>query len=809
MNKPINARRIRRLTGALPLLICVACGGGGSGGGSGSTDNSGGNGEPGQSALARTERCLRQTNALAVGAGIDAPGRLEVDLPGIGQPGQCAGETDYQFGTGISDITGPAANTGGGGWESPTQVFSGIHSRQFSRAFAIASPCSGKRVMFVSNDQGLMFGSVRQGVLAGIAADPQLAPHYNADNLMLSATHTHQGPAGYSHYEAPNALHFGFDQLVLDTLVEGTLSAIRQAHANLVGNPQRERIVLASGELLNANIQRSAPAFAMNPANERAEFLNQRGEEIQVNKRMLQLNLLRANGAAAGIINWFGVHPTVLGPELNLVSSDHKGFASLAFEKTMHTDYHAPLGEDHFVAAFAQMDEGDSSPNIAIADNPWPAPQRGGGQDPYDSNAIAGRKSLIKALELYQSGSELSGPVDYRLFHVQMDAVTVTDPSVLATLNHPTELDTPVKRTCTAALGVSFAAGAEDGPGPGNEGITCAASPDVLAAAQQDLATLFNIDPENIPTGVLPTSLLSATLLCQIQNVPLPGADFSCQAEKPVAIPIGTIAAEPAIVPLQLFRIGNLAILGLPWEVTTMAARRLRSSLYDVLAPVGIDTIVIAGLVNDYVHYLPTREEYASQQYEGASSLFGPWALAAVQQESRKLAVSMRDNLAAPGGPDYVDTHPVLIRPPYVPSDVDPGPGFGALITDVPQAVARGETVSAEFQSAHPRNDLQLNRGYVLVERQVDAANWEVVATDKSPALLYVWKPSAPSPLPLDAPVTGPSTAEAVWTVPGDAPAGVYRLRHQGVAQTLGGEPSPFEGVSSSFEIEGAPGECP
>lgn len=808
MTTSIHARPIRRLSLALPLVICVACGGGGSSGGSGSTDN-GGSGEPGQSALTRAEQCLRQSNALAVGAGLDAPGRLEVDLPGIGQPGQCAGDADYQFGTGISDITGPAANTGGSGWESPTQVFSGIHSRQFSRAFAIASPCSGKRVMVVSNDQGLMFGSVRQGVLAGIAADPQLTPHYTADNLMLSATHTHQGPAGYSHYEAPNALHFGFDQLVLDTLIEGTLTAIRQAHANLQANPQRERIVLASGELLNANIQRSAPAFAMNPADERAAFLNERGEEIQVNKRVLQLNLLRGNGAAVGIINWFGVHPTILGPELNLVSSDHKGFASLAFEKAMQTNYQAPLGEDRFVAAFAQMDEGDSSPNIAIAEHPWPAPQRGGGIDPYDSNTIAGRKSLIKALELYQSGSALSGPVDYRLFHVQMDSVTVSDPTVLASLSHPASLDSPVKRTCTAALGVSFAAGAEDGPGPGEEGITCAASPDVLAAAQADLATLFNIDPENFPTGALPTSLLSAALLCQIQNAPLPGADFSCQAEKPVAIPIGTIAAEPTIVPLQLFRIGNLAILGLPWEVTTMAARRLRSSLYEVLSPVGIDTIVIAGLVNDYVHYLPTREEYASQQYEGASSLFGPWALAAVQQESRRLAISLRDNLPAPSGPDYVDTDPVLIRPPYVPSDIDPGPGFGALIKDVPERVLRGETVRAEFQSAHPRNDLQLNRGYVLVERQVDDTDWEVVATDKSPALLYVWKPSAPSPLPLDSPVTGPSTAEAVWTVPGDAPAGVYRLRHQGVAQTLGGEPSPFEGVSSSFEIAGAPGECP
>lgn len=36
--------------------------------------------------------------------------------------------------------------------------------------------------------------------------------------------------------------------------------------------------------------------------------------------------------------------------------------------------------------------------------------------------------------------------------------------------------------------------------------------------------------------------------------------------------------------------------------------------------------VVVAGPANVYAHYVTTREEYAVQRYEGASTLFGPCA---------------------------------------------------------------------------------------------------------------------------------------------------------------------------------------
>jgi neutral ceramidase len=788
----------------LPIMI-TACGG------SSSKSTGPESGTSARFADSQLAQCVSESAFLKVGEGLDAPSlRLEVPVPPVGKAtGTCAENNQFRFGSGLYDITGPVANTSGMGWEYPLQVFSGLHTRLYARAYAVESPCNGKRILFLSADIGLMWPALRKGVLAAIAADEELSKVYQPENVMLSVTHTHQGPAGYSHDDGGNLFHWGYDDLNYRIIVEGMVEAIRLAHANIEAHPSADAITLAADELLNTNINRSRQAFVLNSEAERNEFLNTRGEPVDVNKRFVQLNLVRRNGSAVGVINWFGVHPTILGPELDLVGSDHKGFASLGFEKIMRSRYDAPAGRDNFVAAFAQADEGDSSPNIRVLEKPWPDPERGGGKDPYESNAIAGTKQLAKSLALFTQGKNLIGPVDYRFFNVPIDSITVTDPVVLASLQHPAELDATEKRTCSGTLGVSFGAGAEDGRGPSQEGISCKSSPDVIAAAAADFEVLLNepVPPFNAWDAEIPSNLGSTAVFCNRSQFQQPDGDYSCQAEKPVFLPLG-----PPVLPFQLFRVGNLAIMALPWEVTTMSARRLRKTLLEVLAPVGVDTIIIAGLVNDYVNYLTTREEYSSQQYEGASTLYGPWTLAAVQQESRKLALSLRDGAAAPEGPATpAGASPGLRRPPYLVSDL-PGPGgsYGALVTDVASTAAPGDSVRAEFQVAYPRNDLKIQSSYVYAERKAADGSWVVVAQDRDPELLFIWKPMIPSPIPIDPAVVGPSTAEVVWTIPHTTPAGTYRLRYTGDSTISPQQAAtPFEGLSSEFIIAGTPAICP
>lgn len=745
----------------------------------------------------RLARCAVDSPLREVGRGRDAPGPLEAPVAAPAPTGACAQNREFRFGSGRADITGVVANVTGMGYESPAHVLHGIHTRLYARAFAFESPCNGRRAMLVITDTGMVFGHVRRAVLDEIAADPALSAAYGADNLLLSATHTHQGPAGYSAYEAHNFFHLGFDADTHAAIVAGIVRALRQAHANLAAHADAAPVRLSVAELLDTNVNRSPLAYAMNPAEERARYRDARGREVDAGKRFVQLSLQRADGSAVGVLNWFGVHPTSLGVSWPYASADNKGIAALGFEKLMNASYdEAASGADRFVAGFAQTDEGDASPNIFIFEQPFA--QRGGGADEEESSRIAGTKQLARALELYNRGEALRGPVDYRLFNVRMDAVEVSDPVVLSTLTHPPALDSAVKRTCGGSLGVSFAAGAEDGPGPTVEGISCASSPQVLDAAVTDVQALA--------AGKLPPALLSNLVLCNFDAQPL--LDQTCQAEKAVLFPVGPLDLEPSVLPLQLIRLGNLALVGLPWEVTTMAARRLRATVLDTLRPAGVDTVVIAGLANEYVHYLTTREEYASQQYEGASNLFGPWSLAAVQQEMRRLAISLRDGTAAPSGPPTPAKTPGLRRTPYLPSDLPGVQPFGAVIEDAAAQYAPGDTAAARFQAGHPRNDPRAGGSYVYAERRNADGTWSVVAQDRDPELLFDWQPLLLPALPLDS-ATGASVATARWRIPRDTPPGTYRLRHEGVAHTALLPAQAYSGASSPFTIAGAVETCP
>lgn len=94
------------------------------------------------------------------------------------------------------------------------------------------------------------------------------------------------------------------------------------------------------------------------------------------------------------------------------------------------------------------------------------------------------------------------------------------------------------------------------------------------------------------------------------------------------------------IMPIQLFRLGNFYIIGVPGEFTTMSGRRLRvrrtwdrqtvfSSLSNDLPQASVlnalkqngaadnnTVVVIAGLSNQYSHYIATAEEYGKSQYK-------------------------------------------------------------------------------------------------------------------------------------------------------------------------------------------------
>lgn len=70
---------------------------------------------------------------------------------------------------------------------------------------------------------------------------------------------------------------------------------------------------------------------------------------------------------------------------------------------------------------------------------------------------------------------------------------------------------------------------------------------------------------------------------------------------------------QPSVVAIQLARIGNIYLAGVPGEFTTMSGRRLRDSIKDQVTKIDKSTdteVIIAGLSNVYSDYIVTPEEY-------------------------------------------------------------------------------------------------------------------------------------------------------------------------------------------------------
>ena len=129
-----------------------------------------------------------------------------------------------------------------------------------------------------------------------------------------------------------------------------------------------------------------------------------------------------------------------------------------------------------------------------------------------------------------------------------------------------------------------------------------------------------------------------------------------CQTPKPILFETGSGSPplQSQIHSVTVARIGQLVILALPVEATTMAGRRLRDSVMRELGD-WAQYIVLAGYANGYGGYVTTPQEYMLQQYEAAHTLHGRWSLPAYQQIASQLAVALQTGKAVSSDTPYDD----------------------------------------------------------------------------------------------------------------------------------------------------------
>jgi neutral ceramidase len=107
---------------------------------------------------------------------------------------------------------------------------------------------------------------------------------------------------------------------------------------------------------------------------------------------------------------------------------------------------------------------------------------------------------------------------------------------------------------------------------------------------------------------------------------------------QPVVLPAKSF---PRIVPIHLLRMGDLAVLGLPFEVTVETGRRLARRAIGALAPLGVGAVTVSSVANEYIGYVTTAEEYALQYYEGGHTLYGPTTAAWLEAQTGRIAALM------------------------------------------------------------------------------------------------------------------------------------------------------------------------
>src|SRR3954462_13495562 len=166
-------------------------------------------------------------------------------------------DTGWLIGCGRADITGEPWGVGMMGYGMRFQRTTGIHLRQQSRAFVIVDRSTGERVVYVVAEIGMFFRNVRDAVLARL--DRAV---YHEDNVVLTATHTHAGVAGYSCYRLYNKTTNGFRPRTYQAIVDGVVASVEQAERDLAPG----RLFVSRGELRDASVNPSPPAFDRNPA---------------------------------------------------------------------------------------------------------------------------------------------------------------------------------------------------------------------------------------------------------------------------------------------------------------------------------------------------------------------------------------------------------------------------------------------------------------------------------------------------------------------------------------------------------------
>ncbi len=484
------------------------------------------------------------------------------------------------------------------GWGRMDNRIVGAETPIYARAAAFRS--GGTTVVYVCLDLMAVSLRIRRQVIEAVQ---EKHPELHESNIIITATHTHSGPSGYSEYFFINLNGPGFSPVVCQAAVDGSVEATLQALENL--QPAELRVGTADMPL-DKPVAFNRSWFAYN-LNEDVEPVTEDERDSIVNRTMTMLVAYDANDMAVGCINWHPVHCTSVHAENDKIHSDNKGLAAANLE--------ADFGGD-FVALFVQESSGDVSPNYRYSKKRKKV--IGHLDNDYESAEFNAKAQVELAKEAIKNAT----PIDNNEIFSAVHYVDFPNVEVSASYGRGA-----AQRTTVATLGLSMAEGTAEGPGPilGLKAFNRWMSRQKAKSKSTDDPKVPMIDAGN---G------LDAKFLgkLSVRKAQIPSLDASFKYIK-------TLIKEermderpwfPQILPLQLLQIGPILVFGIPFECTTIAGRRMRDHLLKLFPKQGIERVVMSSYCNAYAGYLTTFEEYQLQHYEAGYTLFGPHQLGAV-----------------------------------------------------------------------------------------------------------------------------------------------------------------------------------
>ncbi len=502
------------------------------------------------------------------------------------------------------------------GYGQPHNIVKEVATPLYARA-VIFQNTSQSAFIFINVELAFVSIAVKEEVTNRLSAH---FPHWNLTmaNILMCSQHTHSAPGGYTHYPFYNFTIPDFRTKIFEAVVSSVVEAVLMASKTIAPSVLKLGSHSISPDKEVA-FNRSLKAYLNNPE---VKKLDLDESHLAVNRQMQGLNIYDQNGKLRVHFNWFGVHATSISSFNQRIHHDNKGVAASLIEKKNHGA----------MAIFAQAAAGDVSPNY-IWDKKLKR-MRGKFSNQYE-NAHYNGELQANASELIKEHLIVEGEVTcHHLYH------DIT------------------KRAAFPAHGVSFFEGTLEGPGiPRTLGF-------ILRILSQSLKTsklLFASDKNKSfyeaqgqkdilldhRTGEfigIPLSLWK-----KLPHIPDPVVGNFIKAAKKNSI--DTLPWIPPILPSQIIKLGNIFLIGVPGEITTQAAERLKLALETELKT---KEIIICSYANAYMGYITTPEEYDLQYYEGGHTVYGRNTLEAIIYSFIELAKSIQQKNIITDLPSFI-----------------------------------------------------------------------------------------------------------------------------------------------------------